>query len=73
MVIGQEHMNLDSHTPQRQAEIARRYPSLDAVTVLTRHDRDTYVEALGGTIRLEQIPNATPALAAQPAALERPI
>jgi glycosyltransferase involved in cell wall biosynthesis len=73
VVIGQEHMNLDSHTPQRQAEIARRYPSLDAVTVLTRHDRDTYADALGDTIRLEQIPNATPALPAQPAALDAPI
>jgi glycosyltransferase involved in cell wall biosynthesis len=73
VVIGQEHMNLDSHTPQRQAEIARRYPALDAVTVLTRHDRDTYADALGGAIRLEQIPNATPELGAEPATLDAPV
>jgi glycosyltransferase involved in cell wall biosynthesis len=73
VVIGQEHMNLASHTPQRQAEIARRYPSLDAVTVLTRHDRDTYADALGSAIRLAQIPNATPQLAAEPARLDAPV
>ncbi len=72
-VIGQEHMNLETHTPQRQAEIARRYPALDAVTVLTERDHDTYVRALGATVRLERIPNATPALDADRPALDRPI
>jgi glycosyltransferase involved in cell wall biosynthesis len=73
VVIGQEHMNLETHTPQRQAEIARRYPALDAVTVLTERDSETYSRALGDSVRLERIPNATPALGADPPALDRPV
>jgi glycosyltransferase involved in cell wall biosynthesis len=72
-VIGQEHMNLETHTPQRQAEIARRYPSLDAVTVLTERDHETYARALGGAVRLERIPNATPQLTADRPSLELPV
>lgn len=72
-VIGQEHMNLESHTPQRQAEIARRYPALDALAVLTERDHDTYARALGDSVRLERIPNAIPALDADPPRLDRPV
>jgi glycosyltransferase involved in cell wall biosynthesis len=72
-VVGQEHMNLATHTPQRQAEIAARYPALDALTVLTEPDRATYAHTLEGRTRLERIPNAAPALAAAPSTLERPI
>jgi len=72
-VIGQEHMNLETHTPQRQAEIARRYPSLDALTVLTQRDADVYARALGGAVRLERIPNAVPALDAAPPSLGAPV
>jgi glycosyltransferase involved in cell wall biosynthesis len=72
-VIGQEHMNLGSHLPQRQAEMARRYPLLDALTVLTESDNDTYARAFGDSVRLEHIPNATPALDADPPALDRPV
>jgi glycosyltransferase involved in cell wall biosynthesis len=73
IVIGQEHMNLGSHTPQRQAEMARRYHLLDTLTVLTQSDNDTYARALGDAVRLEQIPNAAPALDADPPALDRPL
>jgi glycosyltransferase involved in cell wall biosynthesis len=73
IVVGQEHMNLETHTRQRQREIARRYPELDAVTVLTERDRRTYAQMLGSVLRLEQIANATPRLAAQPATLENPM
>jgi glycosyltransferase involved in cell wall biosynthesis len=72
-VIGQEHMNLETHTPQRQAEIARRYPALDAVTVLTERDHETYSRALGGAVRLERIPNAVPALDAERPVLDSPV
>jgi glycosyltransferase involved in cell wall biosynthesis len=72
-VIGQEHMNLETHTPQRQAEIARRYPALDALTVLTDRDRETYAQTLGAAARLERIPNAAPALDAEPSSLDRPV
>jgi glycosyltransferase involved in cell wall biosynthesis len=73
VVVGQEHMNLESHTPQRQAEIVRRYPALDAVALLTESDLDSYARALGGRGRLERIPNAVPALAAPSSTLERPV
>jgi glycosyltransferase involved in cell wall biosynthesis len=73
IVVGQEHMNLESHTPQRQAEIARRYPSLDAVALLTESDLDSYARALGGRGRLERIPNAVPALDAPASKLDRPV
>jgi len=72
-VVGQEHMNLETHTAQRQAEIAARYPQLDALTVLTSSDRRTYEHALGDRPPLHQIPNAAPALSAPPATLERPV
>ena len=72
-VVGQEHMNLETHTRQRQREIARRYPALDAVTVLTERDRQTYAQMLGSLARLEQIANATPVLAAAPSTLENPV
>jgi glycosyltransferase involved in cell wall biosynthesis len=72
-VVGQEHMNLETHTAQRQAEIARRYPRLDALTVLTGPDRETYQRVLAGRPALHQIPNAAPALAATASTLERPI
>ena len=72
-VVGQEHMNLESHTPQRQREIANRYPDLDALTVLTERDRQTYAQMLGTTTRLDHIANAAPKLDAPRAELERPI
>jgi glycosyltransferase involved in cell wall biosynthesis len=72
-VVGQEHMNLESHTPQRQREIARRYPRLDAVAVLTERDRETYSGVLGEAGRLEWIPNAAPGLDAPPASLTHPV
>jgi glycosyltransferase involved in cell wall biosynthesis len=73
VIVGQEHMNLESHTRQRQGEIARRYPQLDAVAVLTERDHETYARALGGAVRIERIPNAVPSLDAPRAALERPL
>jgi glycosyltransferase involved in cell wall biosynthesis len=72
-VVGQEHMNLETHTQQRQAAIAEHYPQLDAITVLTEADRATYARILGGHPHLEHIPNAAPALDAPPATLERPV
>jgi glycosyltransferase involved in cell wall biosynthesis len=72
-VLGQEHMNLETHTPQRQREIARRYPGLDAITVLTERDRQIYSQMLGSVPRLERIANAAPAMDAAPSKLEQPI
>ena len=58
--IGQDHMNFGSYRPGLQAAIARAYPRLDAVSVLTRADFVTYHEKLGGSVRLACIPNGIP-------------
>ncbi|HET8537065.1 MAG TPA: glycosyltransferase family 4 protein [Solirubrobacteraceae bacterium] len=72
-VVGQEHMNLATHTAQRQDEIARHYPQLDALTVLTSSDRETYEHVLADHPPLHEIPNAAPALEAPSSTLDRPV
>jgi glycosyltransferase involved in cell wall biosynthesis len=69
--IAQDHMNLDTYRPGLRAAILRAYPRLDAVAVLTEHDRDTYQAALGDRpVRLARIPNGIPPWPLPPAALE---
>jgi glycosyltransferase involved in cell wall biosynthesis len=59
--VAQDHMNLDSYPRGLRAVITRWYPRLDAVTVLTDHDRRAYQQALAGSgLRLECIPNGIP-------------
>jgi glycosyltransferase involved in cell wall biosynthesis len=54
-------MNLASYDPGLRAAIVRAYPRLDAVTVLTEHDRLDYQRVLGRSdVRLECIPNGIP-------------
>ena len=54
-VIGQEHMNFLSHRPRLAADIARHYPRLDALAVLTEGDLRDYGAQLGD--RVELIPD----------------
>jgi len=69
--IAQDHMNLDSYRPKLRAAILRAYPGLDAVAVLTEHDRDTYRAALGGgDVRVVRVPNGIPPWPLPPAKLE---
>lgn len=69
--IGQEHMNLDSHEPKLRAAVLRAYPRLDALAVLTDHDRESYRAALGaGDLRVVCVPNGTPPWPLPPAKLE---
>jgi glycosyltransferase involved in cell wall biosynthesis len=59
--VAQDHMNFGTYKPRLRAAIIRAYPRLDAVTVLTEHDRTTYQEALAGSsVRLARIPNGIP-------------
>ncbi|WP_328476076.1 glycosyltransferase family 4 protein [Actinoplanes sp. NBC_00393] len=71
--IGQDHMNFGSYGPRLQRAIARAYPRLDAVTVLTRADLAAYQEALGDTVRLARIPNGIPARPPVPPGERAPI
>lgn len=69
--IAQEHMNLDSHKPELRAALLRAYPRLDAIAVLTEHDRDTYRAALGERdLRVVRVPNGIPPWPLPPARLE---
>lgn len=42
--VGQEHLNLNEHKPEVAEAIARLYPRLDGVSVLTETDRQAYAE-----------------------------
>ncbi|KOX23862.1 glycosyltransferase family 4 protein [Nocardiopsis sp. NRRL B-16309] len=42
LAIGQEHVNLADHSDELRGLIARGYPRLDGMTVLTEADRDAY-------------------------------
>ncbi|WP_018653640.1 glycosyltransferase family 4 protein [Actinomadura flavalba] len=56
--VAQEHLNLGVHRPGTRAAILASYGRLDAVVTLTEGDRVAYEKALGGAVRIEQIPNA---------------
>ena len=73
-VVGQEHMNFDAHRPALDHDLRRHYPRLDALTVLTEHDREDYERLLGAApTRLVRIPNAVPPLGGGRSALDRPV
>jgi glycosyltransferase involved in cell wall biosynthesis len=61
-VLGEEHMHLASHPPQRQAAIRDRYPDLEALVVLTEDDRAEYRALLPPSTEVLRIPNAVPPL-----------
>jgi glycosyltransferase involved in cell wall biosynthesis len=58
ITIGQEHMNLASHSKATRRAISRRYPRLDVLVTLTSADIEHYEELLGNRVRLELIPNS---------------
>ena len=73
-VIGQEHMNIEAHRARLDADARRHYGRLDALTVLTEHDREDYAALLGDSAaRIERIPNAVPPMGGGRAALEAPV
>jgi glycosyltransferase involved in cell wall biosynthesis len=63
VTIGQDHMNLSAYQPWQRAGIAKSYPRLDLLTVLTQASVDGFGALLdGGSPRIVQVPNAVPAL-----------
>jgi glycosyltransferase involved in cell wall biosynthesis len=71
-VIGTEHMNYWSRSPLQRSVIRRRYPALDALVVLTRHDLEEYRRILPG-VRVVQIPNSIPAVRGPRSPVTEPI
>jgi glycosyltransferase involved in cell wall biosynthesis len=60
ITIGQEQMNLRSHSAELRGLIRRLYPRLDGLAVLTEQDMHEYQTLLGegaGKLRLTRIPN----------------
>ena len=59
--IGQEHMHLASHRVGLRAAIARHYPDLGALAVLTESDRKDYARLFSsGRPPVLHLPNAVP-------------
>ena len=58
--VGQEHLFLANHPPALRRQIARHYPKLDLVSVLTERDAEDYRALLGGSVHVVRVPNAAP-------------
>jgi glycosyltransferase involved in cell wall biosynthesis len=61
VTIGQEHLNLRSHSRILTRALERGYPALDALAVLTEEDRRDYARMLGGRggcPRIVRLPNS---------------
>jgi len=72
-VVGAEHMHYSAHSRAMRVEIRRRYPALDALVVLTEHDRREYHDLLGDRTPVVRIPNAVPAARQAPPSLTEPV
>ncbi|MFB9249768.1 glycosyltransferase family 4 protein [Sphaerisporangium melleum] len=75
LTIGQEHVTLESHGPELQAQIKRRYGRFDAFVTLTEADLKDYTKTLKARPpqRLLRIPNAIPDLAGDVSSLEEKV
>ena len=74
IVVGEEHLHFASHRPRLAADIARHYPRLDALAVLTTHDERDYGALLAGSpARVVRIPNPLAPIAGGTSDLEAPV
>ncbi|MEU6680244.1 glycosyltransferase family 4 protein [Streptomyces sp. NPDC046925] len=72
--IGQEHLHYERHKLALTHQIDLWYPRLDALTVLTEADRQTYAARLADApVRIECIPNPLPGAAPARSPLDRPL
>jgi glycosyltransferase involved in cell wall biosynthesis len=60
--VGLEQMNYGSHAKSLRKAMARKYPKLDGLAVLTEQDRETYREVLDGSVPMFRIPNTVQAI-----------
>ena len=61
--VGEEQMNLATHSAAVQSAMVRRYPRLGALVVLTEADGEAFGRLLGGNApRLVRIPNSVRAM-----------
>lgn len=71
--VGQEHMNLASHSPSLRRAIEASYGRLDAVVTLTERDADYRQALAGSSTRVARVPNGVSAPTRPPAALKAPV
>jgi glycosyltransferase involved in cell wall biosynthesis len=57
VLVGQEHTNLDYHTPGLVQHMREWYPRLDAFVTLSDEEKAAYERLLGETVSLYTIPN----------------
>jgi len=62
ITVAQEQINLSAWSPRLREAMARKYPELDALVVLTDGDVRQYDELLAGQLRLARIPNSVHAM-----------
>ena len=55
--VGLEQMNLGHHVKPLRKAMAKSYPRLDVLVVLTEQDRESYDRLLDGKLKLAVIPN----------------
>jgi len=73
VAVAQEHSHLPKAEAVRSA-YAAAYPGLDAVAVLSEDDAASYRALLGGTCRVEVVPNALPhGVVVRRSSLSRPV
>ena len=56
-LVGLEQMNLGHHVKPLRKRMAKTYPRLDVLVVLTEQDREAYERLLNGKLKLVVIPN----------------
>ncbi|MCF0090694.1 MULTISPECIES: glycosyltransferase family 4 protein [unclassified Streptomyces] len=65
--VGQEHLTLDTHSPQLRRTLRGVYPRLDALTTTTEADARSYERKMRlPGVRLQAVPNPVPAPAVEP-------
>lgn len=71
--VGQMHRPFEPRRKQLIKAMEREIPKLDAFLTLTSSDADLYRKKLGKGLRIEVMPNATPAYEGEPSTLDHKV